>query len=214
VGNLSWETSWQDLKDHFRQVGEVMHADVMQSADGRSKGCGLVTFANAHDAARAIQQLHDSVLHSRSIFVREDREAALPGLPAPGGRGGGAALAAVAPSSPRGPSAAIAAEPGTKVFVGNLSFETSWQDLKDHFRQVGEVMHADVMQSADGRSKGCGMVTFSTAREAAHAISTLNQTTIGGAARHPHDRGRGFPPSLRTRAPRQALPAARVAVSS
>ena len=28
---------------------------------------------------------------------------------------------------------------GTKVYVGNLSWETSWQDLKDHFRSVGEV---------------------------------------------------------------------------
>ena len=87
VGNLSWETSWQDLKDHFRQAGEVLHADIMLGADGRSKGCGLVTFANPHDAARAISTLHDSVLHSRSIFVREDRKAALPGLPAPSGRG-------------------------------------------------------------------------------------------------------------------------------
>ena len=33
---------------------------------------------------------------------------------------------------------------GTKVYVGNLSWETSWQDLKDHFRTVGEVTHADV----------------------------------------------------------------------
>ena len=77
VGNLSWETSWQDLKDHFRSVGEVMHADMMIGCDGRSKGCGLVTFANPHDAARAIETLHDSVLHSRAIFVREDREADL-----------------------------------------------------------------------------------------------------------------------------------------
>ena len=91
VGNLAFETSWQDLKDHFRSAGEVLHADVMQSADGRSKGCGLVTFANAHDAARAISTLHDSVLHSRSIFVREDRE---PNAPVSsggfsGGKGGG-----------------------------------------------------------------------------------------------------------------------------
>ena len=69
VGNLSWETSWQDLKDHFRTVGEVLHADIMIGSDGRSKGCGLVTFAAAHDAARAIQTLHDSVLHSRSILA-------------------------------------------------------------------------------------------------------------------------------------------------
>ena len=93
VGNLSWESSWQDLKDHFRQVGEVLHADIMTGADGRSKGCGLVTFASPHDAARAISTLHDSVLHSRSIFVREDREAALPGLPAPGVRAAPSGLA-------------------------------------------------------------------------------------------------------------------------
>ena len=30
VGNLSWQTSWQDLKDHFRQCGTVVHADVMR----------------------------------------------------------------------------------------------------------------------------------------------------------------------------------------
>ena len=28
VGNLSWETTWQDLKDHFRAAGDVTHADV------------------------------------------------------------------------------------------------------------------------------------------------------------------------------------------
>ena len=83
-----------------------------------------------------------------------------------GGKGGGA------PPPPAGPG-------HTKVYVGNLSWETSWQDLKDHFRQVGEVLHADIMTGADGRSKGCGMVTFSSSREAAHAIQTLNQTLHG-----------------------------------
>ena len=74
VGNLSWETSWQDLKDHFRSVGEVLHADVMMDGD-RSKGCGLVSFASARDARNAINTLHDSELDGRMIFVREDREA-------------------------------------------------------------------------------------------------------------------------------------------
>ena len=114
VGNLSWETSWQDLKDHFRSVGEVLHADVMTGHDGRSKGCGLVTFAAAHDAARAIQTLHDSVLHSRSIFVREDREPGAgigsPGGGFGGGKGGGRGGGLLQP----------AAGNGCQVFVGNL----------------------------------------------------------------------------------------------
>ena len=112
VGNLSWETSWQDLKDHFRASGVVTHADVMQGVDGRSKGCGLVTFATAAEAASAIRDLHDSVLHSRSIFVREDREAALPGLPAPGGRG---AAATALPPPPHAAVTVKQAETGAKV---------------------------------------------------------------------------------------------------
>merc|ERR1719352_1942952 len=75
VGNLSWDVSWQDLKDHFKTVGHVTHADVMlEPGTTRSKGCGLVTFANARDAQTAIQTLHDTDLTGRLIFVREDRE--------------------------------------------------------------------------------------------------------------------------------------------
>ena len=35
VGNLSWSTSWQDLKDHMRDVGDVQYAKVLQDRDGR-----------------------------------------------------------------------------------------------------------------------------------------------------------------------------------
>ena len=76
VGNLAWTVSWQDLKDHFKTIGPVLNADVMQEADGRSKGCGLVTFQNKRDADRAIAELHDTELDGRKIFVREDRETA------------------------------------------------------------------------------------------------------------------------------------------
>lgn len=41
VGNLAWTVEWQELKDHMRTVGKVVHADVLQDADGRSKVRGL-----------------------------------------------------------------------------------------------------------------------------------------------------------------------------
>ena len=44
VGNLAWETGWQDLKDLFRSAGRVVHADVMMEDGGRSKGWGIVEF--------------------------------------------------------------------------------------------------------------------------------------------------------------------------
>lgn len=40
VGNLSWDVSWQDLKDHMNTAGNVLYADVLRYEDGRSKGCG------------------------------------------------------------------------------------------------------------------------------------------------------------------------------
>ena len=144
VGNLTWTVSWQDLKDHFKTIGPVLNADVMQEPDGRSKGCGLVTFQNARDADRAIRELHDTEINGRNIFVREDRDA-------PGGGGGGGGKGGGGGGS------------SSTVYVGNLSYHTAWQDLKDLCKEVGTVLHADVMMEEDGRSKGCGLVKFATA---------------------------------------------------
>lgn len=39
VGNLAWKTSWQDLKDKFRDVGNVVYANVMRDDGGEFGGC-------------------------------------------------------------------------------------------------------------------------------------------------------------------------------
>merc|ERR1712032_1586846 len=66
------------------------------------------------------------------------------------------------------------------VFVGNLSWGVAWPDLKDVFNKVGEVVRADVWTKPDGRSKGCGMVEFSTAEGATRAISELHDVELDG----------------------------------
>ena len=121
VGNLSWNVTWQDLKDYMRDAGEVVHAEVMTESDGRSKGCGIVEFATAEDAKEAINTLTDTELKGRMIFVREDREGGSGGA---GGHHGGGGFQ-------KGGSCSV--------YVGNLAYETSWQDLKDHMRQAGNV---------------------------------------------------------------------------
>ena len=45
------------------------------------------------------------------------------------------------------------AQPGTRVYVGNLSWDAQWQDLKDHMRGTQQdlnVLHADIMTEANG----------------------------------------------------------------
>lgn len=46
---------------------------------------------------------------------------------------------------------------GRRLYVSNLAFATSWQSLKDHFAQAGNVLYANVMAGPDGRSKGCAL---------------------------------------------------------
>jgi RNA recognition motif-containing protein len=72
---------------------------------------------------------------------------------------------------------------GKKLYVGNLPFSTSDQDLGDLFSQTGQVTSAKVIMDRDsGRSKGFGFVEMSTDAEAEKAISQLNGSEINGRA--------------------------------
>ncbi len=70
-----------------------------------------------------------------------------------------------------------------KLFVGNLSFNTTENDLNDAFAAHGTVVEANLMMDrATGRPRGFGFVTMSTPEEAQKAIDALNGKTIDGRA--------------------------------
>ena len=69
---------------------------------------------------------------------------------------------------------------GNRLFIGNLSSDTSWQDLKDYFNNVGEVRYSDVAVEPDGRKKGFGFIRFATVSEASKAIEKLNGVEFMG----------------------------------
>src|SRR5512136_2009503 len=71
----------------------------------------------------------------------------------------------------------------TKLFVGNLSFDTTENDLQDAFAAHGTVTEANLMMDrATGRPRGFGFVTMSTPEEAQKAIDALNGKTLDGRA--------------------------------
>ena len=70
VSNLSCHTNWQDLKDHFKQSGNVVYADIMMGRT-RSKGLGFVDFDTPEEASKAIADLNESLLHDHAIYVTE-----------------------------------------------------------------------------------------------------------------------------------------------
>jgi len=85
VGNLSFQTSSEDLQQLFAQAGTVESASVVEDRDtGRSRGFGFVEMASSEEGQKAIEQFNGTDFNGRNLTVnearpREDR----------GGRGGG-----------------------------------------------------------------------------------------------------------------------------
>jgi cold-inducible RNA-binding protein len=69
----------------------------------------------------------------------------------------------------------------TKLFVGNLSFNTTENDLQDAFSAHGSVTEANlVMDRMSGRPRGFGFVTMATEEDAQKAISAMNGASLDG----------------------------------
>jgi len=70
---------------------------------------------------------------------------------------------------------------GKKLFVGNLSYETTSADLEALFSPVGPCESATVITDRDtGRSRGFGFVEMSSSSEAQAAVTELNGHELGG----------------------------------
>ena len=71
----------------------------------------------------------------------------------------------------------------TKLFVGNLSFNTTENDLQDAFAAHGQVVEATLMMDRmTGRSRGFAFVTYSTPEEAQKAIAAMHGAQLDGRA--------------------------------
>jgi RNA recognition motif-containing protein len=83
VGNLSFNTTSEDLRDLFAQAGTVETASVVEDRDtGRSRGFGFVEMATREEGEAAIQQLNGKEVGGRNLNVNEAK-------PREGGGGGG-----------------------------------------------------------------------------------------------------------------------------
>jgi RNA recognition motif-containing protein len=69
----------------------------------------------------------------------------------------------------------------TKLYVGNLSFRTTSEELREAFSAVGTVESASLIEDREtGRSRGFAFVEMSTPEEAAAAIEAFNGKDFGG----------------------------------
>ncbi|KAF8761606.1 RNA-binding protein [Rhizoctonia solani] len=200
---LPYQAGWQDLKDLFRTAGAIVRADINVGYDGRPKGSGTVIFETAKDAQAAIQMYNGYDWYGRIIEVREDRYAGLSGdegvaavvaltvvsVAAAGvwrSRGyGGVSNADYMPIilvlTSKWVSGGFGAmpEPSQQIMVRNLPWSTLNDDLVELFETTGNVEQAEILYDGS-RSKGAGVVQFSTVEEAETAIAKFQSYMYGG----------------------------------
>ncbi|KAF9139717.1 hypothetical protein BGX30_007577 [Mortierella sp. GBA39] len=124
---------------------------------------------------------HDSEPHPNRGHDRDDKYDVRPTLNTYGSGNDAAGRR----SRSRSPARETAAGGGNsvrerRVYVGNLSYDVKWTNLKDFMREIGPVAHADVLLGRDGRSKGCGVVEYQNADDARAAIRKLNDVVLMG----------------------------------
>ncbi len=74
VGGISWNTTEDQLKEYFSQIGEVEEVKIITDRmTGRSKGFGFVTYKNEDDANKAIETLDGKELDGRNLKVAKAR---------------------------------------------------------------------------------------------------------------------------------------------
>lgn len=83
VGNLSYQTTQEDLQATFSQYGNIERVNIVTDRDtGQPRGFAFVEMTEGNDAQNAISQLNGAELHGRALVVNEAR-------PKPQGGGGG-----------------------------------------------------------------------------------------------------------------------------
>lgn len=80
IGGISWGLDWQEIKDIFKEYGEVSFVKVIKDREtGKSKGFGFVEFATVEEAVAAKEAMDGAELDGRTIkvdFAQDKREEA------------------------------------------------------------------------------------------------------------------------------------------
>lgn len=198
ITNLAWTTDGDALTDHLRSAagGTVTRVNVL-TRNGRSRGMAFVDFESPDEARQAIEALDQTDLDGRTLNVRvadpprprEERHDGVAGggardrafgardrgsYGAPRERFGGADGEAPRERPPR-------RDPDTMLYVGNLDYSVTWQELRDAFAEAGvPAQFTDVKSTQDGKSRGFAVVAMADAEAAERAVEEMNQRELAG----------------------------------
>ncbi|KAJ2845874.1 nuclear localization sequence binding protein [Coemansia brasiliensis] len=148
VGNLSFTATVEGLKDTFSEYGTVVDARIAtESGSGRSRGFGYVDFASEADREKALAAEYIEIDGRQ---VRLDKTTSKP---------------------KREQSDKPANEPSKTLFIGNLSFYSTEDSIRDAFSECGNVVSVRIITDKEtGRPKGFGYIEFDSLEASASAL--------------------------------------------
>ena len=155
------------LREEFSQFGTVTEVFLpTERVTNRVRGFGFVTMSTRASAEAAIAKMDQSQLDGRSIRVNESRPKGSSRPMGPGGSGGFNA----------------AGNADVKLYVGNLSFDTTRDSVKQLFEQYGAVKDCFLPTDRDtGKVRGFAFVTMARS-DAEQACQKLNEYELDGRA--------------------------------
>lgn len=168
------------LREAFGEFGNVTDVFLpMERGTSRPRGFGFVTFADRTAAEAAIAKMDQSQLDGRTIRVNESKPRGEgPADFSRGGGGGGGRGAALGPGGVGGFNPQGREE--VKLYVGNLSFETTEESVRQMFEKYGQVTDCFLPTERDsGRVRGFAFVTM-PAKEAEEACDKVNGMEVDG----------------------------------
>ncbi|GAA5853194.1 hypothetical protein JCM8547_000236 [Rhodosporidiobolus lusitaniae] len=181
IGRVPQQASNRDFQEYFGSLGKLVEVRIMA-------GFAFIEYDQLRDAEQAVAEYNNKDFLGERILVEfakppramDDRFG-----PPRGGYGGGGYGG---PPPPRGygggygydmPPRNPPARPGSgyRLVVSGLAQGTSWQELKDFGRTIGNVSFADV----DRSDPNIGFIEFSSRRDADDAISSLSGKDLNGS---------------------------------
>ncbi|KAK3082226.1 hypothetical protein LTS18_010643 [Coniosporium uncinatum] len=163
VQQLAARLRTKELIEFFEKVGPVNEAQIVKDrVSGRSKGVGYVEFRNEESVSAAIaltgQKLLGIPIIAQLTEAEKNRQA----------------------RNPEGGASGNSGVPFHRLYVGNIHFSITEDDLKNVFEPFGELEFVQLQKEEQGRSRGYGFVQFRDPNQAKDALEKMNGFDLAG----------------------------------
>jgi len=168
VGGLSWQTTEESLRWHFEQYGPVASVEVMRNRQtGEPRGFAFVVF----EAAATVDAVMEAGNHEVNHKIVDVKRAQARGVAPPSIHENRLQQQHQQQQHQSSSQNQQPTNESGKVFIGGIPHHVDKEELSVIMEQFGTVIDSIIMQdTATGRSRGFGFITFSTSEAAQKAI--------------------------------------------